>query len=90
MKTSIAGNLAANQSIILSGPGAVKVTAAKSVSISSSIATNAGLSQLSSGVAKAGAILHPLGPLFGFVVLTAGAFLLVRQWSKKVDSGECQ
>jgi hypothetical protein len=87
LKTEVISKLAADQSLILSGPGTVKISAAKSVTIS-----KAGASQFGSsiGIAKLGASLPALGPFFGFALLSVGALFVVRQWIKKVDNGECQ
>ncbi|MBF0444815.1 MAG: hypothetical protein HQL68_04445 [Magnetococcales bacterium] len=87
MKTKLATNLAADQSMTLSGPGVVKINAAKTVTVSK-VAGGGHLG--SAGALKAGTMLHTLAPLFGFVLLSAGAVLLVKMWIEKVDRGECQ
>ncbi|MBF0357312.1 MAG: hypothetical protein HQL70_01820 [Magnetococcales bacterium] len=91
MKTKIVSELAADQSLVLSGPGYVKLNVAKSVTISKLGGSTSGIGQVGSLTAvKLGATIPALGPIFGFVILSAGALLLVKQWIKKVDSGECQ
>jgi hypothetical protein len=90
LKTEVVTNLAVDQSLILNGPGTVKVTAAKTVTISKIIGTDAATGHLGTlGAIKLGATLPALGPIFGFTILSAGALLLVKQWIKKVDRGEC-
>ncbi|MBF0453963.1 MAG: hypothetical protein HQL72_03985 [Magnetococcales bacterium] len=91
MKTKIVTDLATDQAVVLSGPGAIKVSAAKSVTVSKAVGSKAGFSQMGSmGTAKLGSAIHVLSPFFGFALLSAGALLLVKQWIKKVDNGECQ
>ena len=90
MKTLVTSELAADQSLILSGPGTVKVSVAKTVTVSK-MAGSAGTAHLGSlGAVKLGAAIPAIGPIFGFAILSAGALLLVKQWIKKVDAGECQ
>ncbi|MBF0381832.1 MAG: hypothetical protein HQL69_12485 [Magnetococcales bacterium] len=90
MKTKMISELTADQSLVLSGPGYVKLNVAKSVTVSK-IGGTAGIGQLGSiSAVKVGATVPALGPIFGFAIISAGALLLVKQWIKKVDSGECQ
>jgi hypothetical protein len=90
LKTKLVSDLTADQSLVLSGPGFVKVNVAKTVTVSK-IGGTAGIGQLGSlSAVKVGATIPALGPIFGFAILSAGALLLVKQWIKKVDRGECQ
>jgi hypothetical protein len=91
LKTKMVSELSANQSLVLSGPGFVKVNVAKTVTVSKIGGTATGIGQLGSfSAVKVGATIPALGPIFGFAILSAGALLLVKQWIKKVDRGECQ
>jgi hypothetical protein len=91
LKTRIISDLAADQSVVLSGPGYVKLTVANSVTVSKLGGSASGIGQAGSlSAVKIGATIPALGPIFGFAILSAGALLLVKQWIKKIDSGECQ
>ncbi len=91
LKTLINSKLATGQTLILNGPGKVQISAAKTVTISKIGGSVGGIGNLGNfGSLKLGASIPALGPVLGFAILTGGAALLVRQWIKKVDRGECQ
>jgi hypothetical protein len=83
LKTTVVSNLTENQSLILNGPGAIKINAAKTISISKTTGIKAGAGQL--GAAKLGALLHVMGPLLGFALLSGGTFYLAKQWLRQKD-----
>ncbi len=91
LEDKIVSDLAANQSLVLSGPGYAKVSVAKTVTVSKIGGSATGIGHLGSmSAVKVGAAIPALGPIFGFAIISAGALLLVQQWIKKVDRGECQ
>ncbi|MBF0448135.1 MAG: hypothetical protein HQL67_08055 [Magnetococcales bacterium] len=91
MPSKIVTDLAVDQSIVLNGPGLVKISAAKTVTVSKMASVQFGSSHAGSiGALKLGSAMSATGPVIGFALLSVGALLLVKQWMGKVDRGECQ
>lgn len=83
MQNRIATDLATDQSLVLSGPGVVKVKAVNTVSITKLSTSKTAAGKLgSTGFAHLGPAIPALAPILGFAALSVGAFLLVKMWMK--------
>ncbi|MBF0447306.1 MAG: hypothetical protein HQL67_03810 [Magnetococcales bacterium] len=86
MKTKIATTLSTNQSVVLHGPGVIKVKATNTVALSKSAISHLGASHATgsaTGAAKIGATMTAVTPLIGLAILTVGTVYLVKEWLKR-------
>ena len=89
MPNRIVTDLAADQSLVLNGPGAIKINAVKTVTLSKSKIAGTKAAASASHIKAAGVAQHvtsmatSLSPVLGSVTLSLGPLAIVSMWAKR-------